>query len=78
MAIKIIPKEEMLNQKGTKFDPGAWVTLDQERINAFTDHDVLWRNAVMRGERCAQIIAFGIGVHPDLGRGFLHGINRAG
>lgn len=37
MPIKIIPKEEMLNQKGTKFDPGAWVTLDQERINAFAD-----------------------------------------
>jgi acyl dehydratase len=27
----------MLEQKGRKFDPGAWVQIDQERINTFAD-----------------------------------------
>jgi len=27
----------MLKQKGVKFPPGPWVTIDQERINAFAD-----------------------------------------
>ncbi len=33
----IIPKAEMLEQKGRKFEPGPWVILDQERINQFAD-----------------------------------------
>lgn len=33
----IIPKAEMLDQKGRKFEPGPWATLDQERINQFAD-----------------------------------------
>ena len=37
MAVKIVPKEEMINQKGTKFEPGEWVTLAQDRINQFAD-----------------------------------------
>ena len=37
MPKKIIPAEEMLDAVGTKFEPGEWVTLDQDRINAFAD-----------------------------------------
>ena len=37
MAMRIVPKDELVNEIGTKFDPGEWVTLDQARINAFAD-----------------------------------------
>ena len=37
MAIKIVPKEEMVNAVGTKFEPGEWIEVTQERINAFAD-----------------------------------------
>ena len=37
MAITVIPKEEMVNQVGTKFEPGPWVEMPQERINTFAD-----------------------------------------
>ena len=37
MAIKIVPKEDLLNQIGTRFDPSDWITLDQARINSFAD-----------------------------------------
>ncbi len=37
MAVKLVPKDQMLAQVGTKFPPGEWVTLDQGRINAFAD-----------------------------------------
>ena len=37
MAIRIVPKDELVNEIGKKFDPGEWVTLDQDRINAFAD-----------------------------------------
>jgi acyl dehydratase len=37
MAIKIVPKEEMINAAGTKFEPGEWIEVDQERINTFAD-----------------------------------------
>ena len=37
MALKIIPKEDILNHIGTKFDPSDWLTLDQSRINSFAD-----------------------------------------
>ncbi len=37
MSVRVVPKEEMVNAAGTKFEPGPWVTLDQERINSFAD-----------------------------------------
>tara|TARA_B110000503_G_C7172961_1_gene425342 strand:- start:5271 stop:5801 length:531 start_codon:yes stop_codon:yes gene_type:complete len=37
MAVKIVPKEEMLDAIGTKFEPGPWVEVTQDRINAFAD-----------------------------------------
>ncbi len=37
MAITVIPKEEMVNQVGTKFEPGPWAVMSQERINNFAD-----------------------------------------
>ena len=37
MAVKVVPASEMVNQKGIKFEPGPWITLDQERINQFAD-----------------------------------------
>jgi acyl dehydratase len=37
MAIKIVPKEEMVNAAGTKFEPGEWIEASQDRINAFAD-----------------------------------------
>ncbi len=37
MAVKIVPKEEMLDAIGTKFEPGEWIEVTQERINAFAD-----------------------------------------
>lgn len=37
MAMKLVPKDELVNEIGSKFEPGPWVTLDQERINAFAD-----------------------------------------
>lgn len=37
MALQVIPKDKMLEQKGRKFEPGPWSTLDQARINTFAD-----------------------------------------
>jgi len=37
MAVVVIPKSEMLAQKGRKFEPGPWVEIDQQRINQFAD-----------------------------------------
>lgn len=37
MAIKVVPKDEMVKAIGTKFEPGPWITVDQERINTFAD-----------------------------------------
>jgi len=37
MAIQIVPKEDILNHIGTRFDPSDWITLDQDRINSFAD-----------------------------------------
>ena len=37
MAIKIVPKEEMLAAIGTKFEPGPWIEVTQDRINTFAD-----------------------------------------
>ena len=37
MAVTVVPKEEMLNHIGTKFEPSEWITVDQDRINTFAD-----------------------------------------
>jgi acyl dehydratase len=37
MAVKVVPKEEMLKAIGTKFEPGAWFDVTQDRINTFAD-----------------------------------------
>jgi len=37
MAVKIVPKEEMVNAAGTTFEPGEWILISQERINTFAD-----------------------------------------
>lgn len=37
MAVKIVPKDEMVNAIGTKFEPSAWIEVTQERINTFAD-----------------------------------------
>ncbi|MFT4518334.1 MAG: acyl dehydratase [Halioglobus sp.] len=37
MAVKVVPKEEMLDAIGTKFEPGEWIEVTQERINTFAD-----------------------------------------
>ena len=37
MAVKIVPKDELVNAVGTRFEPGPWVELSQERINSFAD-----------------------------------------
>jgi acyl dehydratase len=37
MAIRIVPKEEMLDVIGTRFEPGEWIDVTQDRINSFAD-----------------------------------------
>lgn len=37
MSLRVVPKEELVNEIGKKFAPGDWVSLDQERINTFAD-----------------------------------------
>ena len=37
MAVKVVPKEEMLDAVGTKFEPGEWIEVTQDRINTFAD-----------------------------------------
>ncbi len=37
MAIKVVPKEQMLDAIGTKFEPGPWIEITQDRINTFAD-----------------------------------------
>ncbi len=37
MAVTVVPSEEMVNHIGVKFEPSAWVTIDQDRINTFAD-----------------------------------------
>jgi len=37
MAVKVVPKEEMLNHIGHKFEPGEWIDVTQDRINTFAD-----------------------------------------
>ena len=37
MAVKVVPKEKMLDEIGTKFEPGEWIEIPQDRINAYAD-----------------------------------------
>lgn len=37
MAIKIVPKDEMVNVVGSKSEPSDWIDVTQERINTFAD-----------------------------------------
>lgn len=37
MAVKTLSLKEMLALPGTKLDPGPWMALEQDRINAFAD-----------------------------------------
>lgn len=37
MPLRVVPKAEMLDAIGTKFEPSAWLTIDQDRINTFAD-----------------------------------------
>ena len=37
MAVKIVPKDEMVNAVGSKYEPSAWIDVTQERINTFAD-----------------------------------------
>src|SRR5210317_370265 len=37
MAVKIVPREEMVNAIGTKYEPSAWIEVTQDRINTFAD-----------------------------------------
>jgi acyl dehydratase len=37
MAVKVVPKEEMLDAIGTRFEPGEWIEVTQDRINTFAD-----------------------------------------
>ena len=37
MAIKIVSKDEMINAVGTRFEPGEWIDITQDRINTFAD-----------------------------------------
>ena len=37
MAVKIVPKDEMVNAIGTKYEPSDWIEVTQERINTFAD-----------------------------------------
>ncbi|MEH6635412.1 MAG: MaoC family dehydratase [Halioglobus sp.] len=37
MAVKIVPKDQMVNAVGTKYEPSEWIEVTQERINTFAD-----------------------------------------
>ena len=37
MAIIVVPKEDLLKQIGTKFEPGAWIEIPQQRVDTFAD-----------------------------------------
>jgi acyl dehydratase len=37
MAVTVVPKDKMTGMAGTKFEPGEWITIDQDRINSFAD-----------------------------------------
>lgn len=37
MAIQVLPKAEMANAVGTKYEPSEWIDITQDRINTFAD-----------------------------------------
>ena len=37
MALKILPRDQMVDAAGTKFDPSDWIEIGQDRIDAFAD-----------------------------------------
>lgn len=37
MPVKIVPKEELASAVGTRFEPGPWLEVSQDRINTFAD-----------------------------------------
>jgi acyl dehydratase len=37
MGITVVPAQQLADHVGTKFPPSAWLTIDQDRINAFAD-----------------------------------------
>ena len=37
MALKIVPKDELVNAVGTKLESSPWIELSQERINTFAE-----------------------------------------
>ena len=37
MGMTTVPKEQLADHVGTQFPPGAWLTLDQDRIDTFAD-----------------------------------------
>ena len=37
MGVQVVPKEELVNFIGHKFEPGPWIELNQQRINEFAD-----------------------------------------
>ena len=65
MAIKIVPKDELLNYVGHKNDPSDWITVDQDRINVnlplIDQHDGIarMRRAVLDCMRNGVVIRVG-------------------
>ncbi|MCB1844239.1 MAG: MaoC family dehydratase N-terminal domain-containing protein, partial [Halioglobus sp.] len=37
MAVKVVPKDQLLDAIGTRFEPGEWFQIEQDRINTFAD-----------------------------------------
>jgi acyl dehydratase len=37
MGITVVPRDQLKDHVGSKFEPGEWITLDQDRINRFAD-----------------------------------------
>ena len=37
MAVKVVPKAEIANAVGTRYEPSEWIDMTQDRINTFAD-----------------------------------------
>lgn len=37
MAVKVVPKAEIANAVGTRYEPSEWIDITQDRINTFAD-----------------------------------------
>jgi acyl dehydratase len=37
MSVTVVPKEQLADHVGTQYEPSAWLTVDQDRINQFAD-----------------------------------------